>query len=106
MASPTTCWHSRSVISTPGWNTPVFNNISSTKFRIWSCRSSASSLYYDWMHHWPALPSTGTREVRYTCENTTSKWAYTWTASGTADYSVEYTHRNSATISNSWDATY
>ena len=58
------------------------------------------------MHHWPIIPSTGTREISYPCNNNSTHWSYTWTAGGTADYSIEYTHNNSATITDSWSAGY
>jgi hypothetical protein len=90
----------------PGWNTPIFNNISFTTFGINNCQSSASSLKYDWMHHWPIIPSTGTAERSLACIHNNIVRSTTWSANGTADYSVEYTHNNSATFTNYWSADY
>lgn len=91
----------------PGWNTPIFNNISSTTFGINNCTSSDTSLIYDWMHHWPAFPSTGTATRSLACIANSTVRSTRWTAGGTADYSVEYTRRdNVATFSNWWSADY
>ena len=90
----------------PGWNTPTFNGISNTTFQIWSCKSSSSYGQYDWMHHWPMIPSTGTQRVNFGCYDNTTHHYYKWTAGGTADYSVEYTNDNHWTITDSWSANY
>ncbi len=89
----------------PGWNSPIYN-ASSTSFYIRYCSSSVGSLKFDWMHHWPLVPSTGTAEKSLTCaNNSTWQWAG-WSASGTADYSVEYTRNNSATITLTYEIDY
>ena len=93
----------------PGWNTPIFNSVSFTTFKIWSCtnHNSDTNSYYDWMHHWPVIPSTGTQLVAYPCKNTTTQYSYTWSASGTADYSVEFaSNYNTGTFSDHWSASY
>ncbi|MDP2326266.1 MAG: hypothetical protein Q8N51_19870 [Gammaproteobacteria bacterium] len=93
----------------PGWNTPIFNSVSFTTFKIWSCtnHNSDTNSYYDWMHHWPVIPSTGTLRVAYPCRNTTTKYSYTWTAGSTADYSVEFLYNyNTGLFSDSWSAAY
>lgn len=91
-----------------GQNTPTFNNISFTTFRIWYCVNHNSDLnaYFDWMHHWPIFPSTGTQEVIYPCRNTSTVYYYTWSESKTADYSVEYTHTNNSSVTTYWSANY
>jgi hypothetical protein len=94
------------VNASPGWNTPIFNNTSSMRFGINNCQSSANNLTYDWMHHWPIIPSTGTSPKSLACVLTNDVKYASWSAGGTADYSVEYTHANSATITNYWSADY
>lgn len=91
-----------------GKNTPIFQDITFTTFKVWSCANKNSDLnaYFDWMHHWPLLPSTGTRQVAYPCKNTTTKYTFTWSASSTADYSVEYTRTNNSKVSTNWSAAY
>lgn len=81
----------------PGWNSPIYN-ASSTTFSIQYCSSSVGSLKFDWMHHWPLIPSTGTAEKTLTCANNSTWRPASWSAGGTADYSVEYTQNNSATM--------
>lgn len=90
----------------PGWNTPIFDNIASTTFGINNCTSSDSSHVYDWMHHWFALPSTGTALRSLACvANSTVR--YTSWSGATADYSVEYSRReNLATFTDWWSADY
>ena len=89
----------------PGWNSPTFNNTSSMTFGINNCTSQDLGLSYDWMHHWPVFPSTGTNEISLLCiHNSTTHYAQ-WSG-GSADYSVEYTQSNWATFSNYWSADY
>ena len=75
----------------PGWNSPTFDTSATgaVTHRIAFCQSSRSSLYYDLMHHWPLLPSTGTGHQAFTCANTGTWVAHSWTVSA-AQYSVEY----------------
>lgn len=89
----------------PGWNSPIYN-ASSTTFKIKNCSSSAGSLKFDWMHHWPLIPSTGTLEKSLTCSSSSTWQPASWSASGTADYSVEYTRNNSATITLTYQINY
>ncbi len=91
-----------------GSNTPLFQNIDSTKFDVWDCENLNSdyNAYFDWMHHWPAFPSTGTQEVYYPCHNTVGTYTYTWNAGSSADYSVEYTDTNNSSVTTNWQATY
>jgi hypothetical protein len=96
-------------VSAPiGKNTPIFQNISFTTFKVWSCSNHNSdyNAYFDWMHHWPLLPSTGTQEVYYPCHNQAGTWTYTWSAGSRADYSVEYTHTNNSSVTTNWSASY
>jgi len=96
-------------ISQPtGKNTPLFQSINHTKFDVWDCSAHQSDLgaYFDWMHHWPIVPPTGTQEVRYPCDGQTpGVWSFTWNGS-TADYSVEYTHTNNSNVTTWWKASY
>lgn len=77
----------------PGWNSPIYN-ASSTTFSIQYCVSNGSYGLYDWMHHWPFFPSTGTQLKAITCAYNSTWRSASWSASGTADYSVEYTVDN------------
>jgi hypothetical protein len=96
-------WINRS----PGTNTPIFTNINHTTFRTWSCTNTAMYLaQWDWMHHWPIFPSTGTQVVYYPCHGGTGVSSYTWSAGSNADYSVEYTHWNNSNVTTYWDASY
>ncbi len=92
----------------PGTNTPLMQNINSTYFRFWSCVNYNSDLeaYWDWMHHWPILPSTGTYQQHDACRNTTTKKLLIWSATSLADYSVEYTHYNNSNVSTNWSQDY
>jgi hypothetical protein len=92
----------------PGTNTPLMQNINSTSFSFWSCVNHNSDLeaYWDWMHHWPIIPSTGTYEQHAPCRNTTTKQWLFWSAGPLADYSVEYTHTNNSNVSTSWSEQY
>lgn len=87
-----------------GWNSPIYT-ATTTSFSIQSCTSSSGTLYFDWMHHWPLIPSTGTAEKALTCANNTTWRTASWSG-GSADYSVEYTQRNSATISLTYKIVY
>jgi len=93
--------------ATPGTNTSMWTNINHTTFNVWSCANHNSDLnaYFDWMHHWPVLPATGTLQVTYPC-NVSGTYTYTWTAGSRADYSVEYTHYNNSNVSTNWSASY
>lgn len=92
----------------PGRNTPLMQNINSTYFRFWSCVNHNSDLeaYWDWMHHWPIAPSTGTYQQHDQCRNTTTKKLLIWSASSLADYSVEYTRYNNSSVSTNWSQDY
>lgn len=61
------------------------------------CQSSTSSLKFDLMHHWPFLPSTGTAEKTLTCANNSTWRTASW-SNDQAQYTVEYTWNNTATI--------
>jgi hypothetical protein len=93
------------VNASPGWNSPTFNSTSSMHFGINNCQSSSNYAIYDWMHHWPIIPSTGTKEQSLRCQLTNDVKYADWSG-GSADYSVEYTHSNGATITNYWSADY
>ena len=97
----------RWVNATIGTNTSTFSNINFTQFSVWSCtnRNSDLNAYFDWMHHWPGLPQTGTQLVLYPC-NVAGTFSYKWTAGSRADYSVEYTHYNNSNVSTNWSAAY
>ena len=92
----------------PGSNTPLMQNISATTFRFWSCVNHNSDLeaYWDWMHHWPIIPSTGTQEKHASCRNVTTKRVLSWSAGSSADYSVEYTRTNNSRVSTNWSQDY
>ena len=102
--SSTAHWVSQPV----GKNTPIFQDINHTKFDVWSCtnHNSDTNAYFDWMHHWPIFPSTGTQEVYYPCHGGSGTYTYTWSAGSNADYSVEYTHTNNSSVTTYWKATY
>lgn len=101
---------SASWVSQPvGTNTPIFSNINFTTFNVWSCQNHNSDLqaYFKWMHHWPALPSTGQgAEAYYPCNNQAGTYTYTWSTSTRADYSVEYDHTNNSSVTTQWSASY
>jgi hypothetical protein len=88
----------------PGWNSPIYH-ASSTTFSIQYCTSSDTSLVFDWMHHWPIIPSTGTQEKSLTCANTSTWRSAAWSG-GSADYSVEYVQSNPATVTLTYKIVY
>jgi hypothetical protein len=91
-----------------GKNSPIFQNISSQSWSIRYCVNKNSDLqaYFDWMHHWPILPSTGTDEKDVACRNTSTWRTMSWSAGSRADYSVEYTHTNNSKITTRYSTTY
>ncbi len=77
-----------------GWNSPIFAHSPdgpiTYKIRYCDRQDNASPIYFDLMHHWFALPSTGTQTISYPCQWTSTAWSYTWTNRASADYSIEY----------------
>ena len=86
----------------PGWNSPIWPQQSDgfVYFQEQYCVSTATSLQFDLMHHWPFTPSTGTNAQWMSCvNNSTWRWI-NWYAHGAGvDYSIEYTHNNTKNIS-------
>jgi hypothetical protein len=80
-----------------GWNSEIFVKASNGNIshQIHHCvrKDGDTSITFDLMHHWFALPSTGTQTVSYPCQNNAAIWNFTWTNRAAADYSVEYNGR-------------
>ena len=91
-----------------GRNSQTIANISSQSWSIRYCTNKNSDLqaYFDWMHHWPIFPSTGTDEKDVACRNTSTWRTMSWSAGSRADYSIEYTHTNNSKITMSFTTTY
>jgi len=90
----------------PGWNSEIWNAGSgTTSFQIRYCQSSANSVKFDQMHHWPFFPSTGTAEKTLSCVYGGSWVTASWN-NGAATYSIEYTHNNVATITLTYQIIY
>ena len=75
------------------WNSEIFvdHTQNTDYFWIQQCNPSGQSMWADLMHHWFALPSTGTNRQRITCSSSATWRQLSWPNAVTADYSIETT---------------
>lgn len=78
-----------------GYNSPIWAqhlNGNSTLSQRWCNAGLAgeSNQLWDYMHHWPAFPSTGTKQQGVWCANNATWFSKVWAVQNNVDYSAEF----------------